>query len=71
MECCAQKRSVDLYHKIKVAIAAVDPEVRVSQSKCLGNCSSGVTVVIMPDDIWLGEVTEKDIPEIIKLACET
>jgi (2Fe-2S) ferredoxin len=66
-ECCSQKGSIDLYQKIKEAIKAVDLEVRVSRTGCLGNCLSGASVVIMPDDIWLGEVTENDIDEIIRL----
>ncbi|PJA45884.1 ferredoxin [Candidatus Uhrbacteria bacterium CG_4_9_14_3_um_filter_50_9] len=67
-ECCAQKGSIDLHQKIKEAIKAVDPEIRVSRTGCLGNCASGVSVVIMPDNLWLGEVTEADIAEIVRLA---
>jgi (2Fe-2S) ferredoxin len=66
-ECCAQKLSLELYHKLKTAIAGADPEVRVSCTGCLGNCLSGASVVIMPDDIWLGRVVEGDIEEIVKL----
>ena len=65
--CCAKKGSVGLYKKLKLAIKAADPEVRVCQTSCLGNCLSGASVVIMPDNRWLGEVTEGDIDEIIKL----
>lgn len=67
-ECCAQKNSVDLYNKIKSSVKAADPTIRVSRTGCLGNCLSGVSVVIMPDDIWLGEVTEGDVEKIVELA---
>lgn len=64
-ECCKKKGSFSLYRELKTRMKEIDPEVRVSQSGCLGNCLSGVSVVIMPDDVWLGEVTVEDIPEII------
>ncbi len=58
--------SLELYHKLKLAIAAVDPRVRVSKTGCLGNCEGGATVAIMPDNIYLGEVKESDIDEIVR-----
>lgn len=66
-ECCAMKGSVELHQKLKEAVKAAAPDVRVSKSGCLDRCSSGATVVIMPDNVWLGQVTEEDIPEIVKL----
>lgn len=66
-ECCVDKGAVELHQKMKLAMAAVDPRIRVSKSGCLDRCSTGTTVVIMPDNIWLGRVQEQDIPEIVKL----
>lgn len=66
-ECCADRGAVDIHQKLKFAVAAVDPRIRVSKSGCLDRCSTGTTVVIMPDNIWLGRVQEQDIPEIVKL----
>ncbi|MFA4845363.1 MAG: (2Fe-2S) ferredoxin domain-containing protein [Patescibacteria group bacterium] len=65
--CCAQKGAVDLHSKLKLAVAACDPTTRVVKSSCLGNCSAGITVVIQPDNIWLSQVSEQDIPEMVKL----
>jgi (2Fe-2S) ferredoxin len=65
-ECCSQKGSKELHLKIKEAVRAVDPAVRVSKSGCLDMCSSGITVVIMPDNVWLGGVTEADIPTVLQ-----
>lgn len=65
-ECCADKGATEIHQKLKFAVAAVDPRVRVSRSGCLDRCSTGTTVVIMPDNIWLGRVQEQDIPEIVK-----
>ena len=65
--CCAARGSVELHAKIKAAVKAANPSVRVSQAGCLGNCATGITVVIMPDDVWLGDVQETDIPEIVRM----
>ena len=66
-ECCAQKGAVDLHYKLKMAVAGVDPSIRVSKSGCLDNCSTGITVVIQPDNVWLARVQEQDIPELVAL----
>ncbi len=65
-ECCGAKGSLDFYHKLKSAVKAAVPGVRVSRSMCLGNCESGITVALMPENVYLGEVSEVDIPEIVR-----
>ena len=67
-ECCAMKGAADLHAKLKEEMKKVDLTVRVSRSGCLDRCADGVTVAIMPDDVWLGGVTEADIPEIVAKA---
>lgn len=57
--------SGDLYPVLKEAIKERYDDVRVSSTGCLGNCATGISVVIMPDDLWLGEVTKDDIPSIL------
>lgn len=64
---CSNKLSLDLYHKLKIKVAESDPEIRVTKTGCLGNCLSGATIAIMPDNVYLGEVQERDIPEIISI----
>ncbi|MBI4438231.1 (2Fe-2S) ferredoxin domain-containing protein [Candidatus Uhrbacteria bacterium] len=65
--CCASLGAVELHQKLKMAVAAMDPTIRVAKSGCLDHCAAGVTVVIMPDNIWLARVQEQDIPEILTL----
>jgi len=67
-ECCAMKGAADLHAKLKEEMKKADLTVRVSRSGCLDRCVDGVTVAIMPDDVWLGGATEADIPEIVKRA---
>jgi (2Fe-2S) ferredoxin len=66
-ECCGAKGSADLHAALKAAVKSVASDIRVSKTGCLGNCASGPTVVIQPDDVWLGGVTEADIPELVAL----
>ena len=67
-ECCAMKGAAELHLKLKEEMKKADLTVRVSKSGCLDRCADGVTVAITPDDVWLGGVTEADIPDIVKLA---
>lgn len=69
-ECCAEKGADALRQKLKLAVVERDPSIRVSRAGCLGSCSSGITVVIQPDNIWLGQVTENDIPELVEMICK-
>lgn len=64
-ECCMAKGSVELHAKLKEALKLVASDVRVVKSGCLNACSTGATVVVMPENVWFGQVTEEDIPEII------
>lgn len=64
-ESCGPKGGLALHKHIKEALRLVDPSIRVSRSGCLDNCKSGPTVVIMPDNIWLGGVTDQDVPRIL------
>ncbi len=66
-ECCAMKGAKELHAKLKEEMKKADLTVRVSKSGCLDRCFDGVTVAIMPDDVWLGGVTESDIPEIVNM----
>jgi (2Fe-2S) ferredoxin len=64
-ECCAKKGSGELHRKLKEAVKVAAPDVRVSKSGCLDRCSTGASVTIMPDNVWLGGVTEDDVEAIV------
>ncbi len=67
-ECCAGKGSVELHAKLKEAVRAVATDVRVVKTGCLDSCPGGASVVVMPDGLWFGKVTQEDIPEIVRIA---
>ncbi len=63
--CCAKKLSPEFYLDLKLAVAGKDPTIRVSKTGCLGNCQSGAVIAIMPDNIYLGDVRESDLEELV------
>ncbi len=65
--CCALRGSLPFFDVLKVAVKAAYSDVRVVRTGCLGNCDTGVSVVIMPDNVWLGEVTAEDVPALLRL----
>lgn len=42
------------------------PGVSITASGCMGQCSSGPTVRVSPDEIWYYRVMLPDIPEIVQ-----
>jgi (2Fe-2S) ferredoxin len=52
--------------KQKLAERGLKGRVRANQSGCLDQCEHGPNIVIYPDAIWYGHVTEADVDEIIQ-----
>ncbi|MFM8532495.1 MAG: (2Fe-2S) ferredoxin domain-containing protein [Acidimicrobiia bacterium] len=40
--------------------------VRANKAGCLDQCEKGPTVVVYPDNVWYGKVTEADVNEIVE-----
>ena len=40
--------------------------IRANKSGCLDQCEKGPTVVVYPDNVWYGRVTEADVNEIVE-----
>ena len=65
---CAQKGSEALLKAFKGAAkkAGLGDRVRVQKSGCLDNCESGCSVVVYPEGVWYGHVTEADVGELVE-----
>lgn len=65
---CAQKGSEKLLKTFKDAVrrAGLADEVRAQKSGCLDNCENGCSVVVYPEGVWYGHVTEADVQEIVE-----
>ena len=40
--------------------------VRVNEAGCLDQCEHGATMVVYPEGVWYGFVTEADVDEIVR-----
>jgi (2Fe-2S) ferredoxin len=52
--------------KQKLTERGLKGRVRANQSGCLDQCEHGPNVVIYPDAVWYGRVTEADVEEIVQ-----
>lgn len=65
---CHTKGAVDLVNVFMEELAEndLDGEVFVSNTGCFGLCEEGPIVVVYPDNVWYGQVTEDDVAEIVE-----
>lgn len=65
---CSQKGSSEFRNKLKEEIDrfGLKSKIRINKAGCLGTCNQGISMVIYPEGIWYGKVTEADLPEIIE-----
>ncbi len=51
--------------KKKLAEHGIRGTVRANKAGCLDQCEHGPNVVVYPDAVWYGRVTEADVDEIV------
>jgi len=56
-----------LHKAFKQAVAdhGLQRTVRANKSGCLDQCEKGPSVVVYPDNVWYGRVSEADVNEIV------
>ncbi|MGO9088746.1 MAG: (2Fe-2S) ferredoxin domain-containing protein [Candidatus Sulfotelmatobacter sp.] len=66
--CCDPKAEARLQKRFKQKLAelGLKGKVRANQSGCLDQCEHGPNIVVYPDAVWYGKVTEADVDEIIQ-----
>lgn len=64
---CHSKNAVGLVESFmeEVQDRGLGGEVFVSNTGCFGICEKGPIVVVYPDNVWYGSVSEDDIEEIM------
>lgn len=64
---CFPKGSEGIKDKFKVELKkrGLLSSVRANASGCLDACEFGPTVVVYPEGVWYGGVTEADVEEIV------
>jgi (2Fe-2S) ferredoxin len=65
--CCKAKGGVEVRDELKTELKkrGISKIVRANNSGCLDQCEHGVSVVVYPEQVWYGNVTVADIPEIV------
>lgn len=66
--CCDPTNAGDLHRAFKKAVAGrgLRARVRANRAGCLDQCEHGPTVVVYPEGVWYGSVTEADVDEIVE-----
>lgn len=65
---CYSKESVDIVQRLIEAIEDLDlsGEVMITNTGCFGICNQGPIMVVYPEGIWYGAVTEEDVDKIVE-----
>jgi (2Fe-2S) ferredoxin len=65
---CYSKESVDIVQRLIEAIEDLDlsGEVMITNTGCFGICNQGPIMVVYPEGVWYGAVTEEDIDHIVE-----
>lgn len=72
--CCADSGANALRKYAKACVAPLRDEglpVKVRKSDCLGYCSRGPVIKVLPDEIFYTYADERDIDAILKAHLET
>lgn len=65
---CSQKGSTDLVKRLMESIEENDlsGDVVVTNTGCFGICSRGPIMVVYPEGVWYGNLSESDIDTIVE-----
>lgn len=65
---CYTKESVDIVTKFMEVIEDynLSSEVMITNTGCFGICDKGPIVVIYPEGIWYGNLTEENVEQIVE-----
>jgi len=65
---CFQKGSVDIIQSFMQEIEDRDltGEVVINNTGCFGICDKGPVVVVYPEGVWYGNVSEDDVERIVE-----
>ena len=65
--CCKARGSEEVLAALKKAVKdkGLAGKVRANSSGCLDGCAQGVSLVVYPDAVWYGKVTQADVEEIV------
>ena len=65
---CAGKGAIDLLQLMAEEVDENDlsSDVMLTHTGCFGICDKGPIMVVYPEGVWYGDLSEDDIPEIVE-----
>lgn len=65
---CAQRGAEEVRDRFKKELheRGLKSRMRANAAGCLDQCQHGCSVVVYPEQVYYGEVTPEDVPEIIE-----
>lgn len=65
---CKAKGGVEVRDELKLQLKTIGlaKTIRANNAGCLDQCEHGVTVVVYPEQVWYGNVTLADLPELVE-----
>lgn len=66
--CCKSKGAAGVRDKLKQELTTrgLAKLIRANNAGCLDQCDHGVSIVVYPEQVWYGGVTEADVVEIVE-----
>ena len=66
--CCGEERGMALVNAFKEQLkeANMHFDIRAQKTGCLDTCALGPSMVVYPEGIWYGKVTDADVQEIVQ-----
>ena len=67
-EYCPFEGSVEIHRLLKKEIAArgLQDSIRINKAGCFSQCGNGPIVIVYPENIWYGDVTEEKARRILE-----
>jgi len=65
---CGDQKGEEVFRKLREIAKerGLHPRIRVTQAKCLGQCATGTTIMVYPNNIWYSGVTPDNCDEIVE-----
>lgn len=65
-KCCKYNKDIRKCFKDELKEAGLKKHVELIYTDCTDNCKYAPVIAIQPRNVWIGEVSEKSIPGIVK-----
>ncbi|HEY0190839.1 MAG TPA: (2Fe-2S) ferredoxin domain-containing protein [Kofleriaceae bacterium] len=64
---CKARGGSEVRDRLKAELASrgLSKMIRANNAGCIDQCEHGVAIVVYPEQVWYGNVTPDDIPEIV------